>query len=121
MGLLRPHCATCGSVRLSEFGKEAREGADLPPARSLLNHLNLEVVEIGVQYSSALLGKGRAAVVLFLPHRQAILANPGITERLGQGAAKRLQLAKFVPGKTGAKLIEAVGSGDGAHEIMGHG
>src|SRR3954447_9693761 len=53
--------------------------------------------------------------------RQAILANPGITERLGQGAAKRLQLAKLVPGETSAKLIEAVSSGDGAHEIMGHG
>jgi len=104
----------------SEFGKEAREVTDLPPARSLPNHLNVEVVEIGVQYSGALLRKRRAAVVLFLPHRKTILANPSITERLGQGAAKGLQLAKLVPGKTGAKLIEAVGSGDGADEIMGH-
>src|SRR4051794_17371619 len=111
----------CGPVGLSEFGKEAREVADLPPARSLLNHLSLEVVEIGVQDSSSLLGKRRAAEVLFLPHRQAILANPGITERLGQGAAKRLQLAKLVPGETSAKLTEAVGSGNSAHEIMGHG
>src|SRR5215475_14652113 len=104
-----------------EFGKEAREVTDLPPTRSLPNHLNVEVVEIGVQYSGALLGKRRAAVVLFLPHRKTVLANPSITERLGQGAAKGLQLAKLVPAETSAKLIETVGSGDGADEIMGHG
>src|SRR3972149_1827614 len=65
-----------GSSRSAERGEELRQVGDAPPCLPRFYRLDLDLLEVRVEDGGALHGERRRTVVLLLPERMPVCADP---------------------------------------------